>query len=159
MRKLLVFILLLIGVAGFGQIKLKAGTSIGGTTLDRGGEFDYIIYGNGNGDATTRQLLFDLQYDKDNFEIVSVGHTGTGGNGGILPQSSTINISHYNYPGYSWAAITSGNSANNTTNGTTNYQYAQYAYSTSSANAILRVTLTWATTAECLIIPIVISLR
>ena len=147
MRKLLVFILLLIGVAGFGQIKFKAGTSIGGTTLDRGGEFDYVIYGNGNSDATTRQLLFDLQYDKDNFEIVSVNHTGTGGNGGILPQSSTINLAYNNYPGYSWAAVTSGNSANNTTNGTTNYQYASYAYSGTGANAILRITLTWATTA------------
>jgi len=146
MRKLLVFILLLVGVTGFGQIKFKASTSIGGATLDRGSEFDYIVYGNGNSDATTRQLLFDLQYDKDNFEIVSVNHTGTGGNGGILPQNSTINLSYYNYPGYSWAAVTSGNSANNTTNGSTNYQYAQYVYSGTSANAILRITLTWATT-------------
>ena len=147
MKYLLTFILLFVGLFGFGQIKFKAGTSIGGVTLDRGSEFDYIIYGNGNSDATTRQLLFDLQYDKDNFEIVSVGHTGTGGNGGILPQSSTINLSHNNYPGYTWTAVTTGNSANNTTNGTTNYQYAQYAYGTSSANAILRITLTWATTA------------
>ena len=93
MRKLLVFILLLVGVTGFGQIKFKAGSSIGGATLDRGGEFDYVIYGNGNSDATTRQLLFDLQYDKDNFELISVNHTGTGGNGGILPQNSTSNLS------------------------------------------------------------------
>ena len=147
MKYLLTFILLFVGLFGFGQIKFKASTSVGGASLDRGSEFDYVIYGNGNSDATTRQLLFDLQYDKDNFEIVSVGHTGTGGNGGILPQSSTINLSHNNYPGYTWTAVTTGNSANNTTNGTTNYQYAQYAYGTSSANAILRITLTWATTA------------
>lgn len=147
MRKLLVFILLLVGVTGFGQIKFKAGSSIGGATLDRGGEFDYVIYGNGNSDATTRQLLFDLQYDKDNFELISVNHTGTGGNGGILPQNSTINLSWYNYPGYGWLAVTSGNSANNTADGTTNYQRAQYGYSSTSGNTILRITLTWATTA------------
>ena len=147
MKYLLTFILLFVGLFGFGQIKFKASTSVGGASLDRGSEFDYVIYGNGNSDATTRQLLFDLQYDKDNFEIVSVGHTGTGGNGGILPQSSTINLAYNNYPGYTWSAVTTGNSANNTTNGTTNYQYANYVYNSTGANAILRITLTWATTA------------
>lgn len=147
MKYLLTFILLFVGLFGFGQIKFKASTSVGGASLDRGSEFDYVIYGNGNSDATTRQLLFDLQYDKDNFEIVSVGHTGTGGNGGILPQSSTINLAYNNYTGYTWSAVTTGNSANNTTNGTTNYQYANYVYNSTGANAILRITLTWATTA------------
>ena len=147
MKYLLTFILLFVGLFGFGQIKFKASTSVGGASLDRGSEFDYVIYGNGNSDATTRQLLFDLQYDKDNFEIVSVGHTGTGGNGGILPQSSTINLAYNNYTGYTWSTVTTGNSANNTTNGTTNYQYANYVYNSTGANAILRITLTWATTA------------
>lgn len=129
----------------YGQIKFKAATSIGGSTLNRGGTFEYIVYANGNSNATTRQVLVDMEYDKDNFELISVAHTGTGGNGGILPQGSTINITWYNYPGYSWFPVTSGSSANNTSNGTTNYQYANYSYNSTSANAILRTTLTWAT--------------
>ena len=129
----------------YGQIKFKAATSIGGSTLNRGGTFEYIVYANGNSNATTRQVLVDMEYDKDNFELISVAHTGTGGNGGILPQGSTINITWYNYPGYSWFPVTSGSSANNTSNGTTNYQYANYSYNSTSANAILRTTLTWST--------------
>jgi hypothetical protein len=147
MKKLLLIIALLISATAFSQIKFRALSSVGGATLDRGGTFEYIVQANGNGNTTTRQVLVDMQYDKDNFELVSVNHTGTGGNGGILPGGSTISLSYYNYPGYTFTTVSSGNSANNTTNGTTNYQYAQYAFSNTSANAILRTTLTWSTTA------------
>lgn len=147
MKKLFTLILLFVGLTGFGQIKFRALSSVGGATLDRGGTFEYIVQANGNSNATTRQVLVDMQYDKDNFELVSVAHTGTGGNGGILPGGSTISLSYYNYPGYTFTTVSSGNSANNTTNGTTNYQYAQYGFSNTSANAILRTTLTWSTTA------------
>jgi len=149
MKKFLVLLLTLVSVASYSQnpIKFKASTAVGGATLDRGGTFEYIVYANGNGNTTTRQVLVDMQYDKDNFELVSVAHTGTGGNGGILPGGSTINLSYYNYPGYTFTTVSSGNNTNNTTNGTTNYQYCQYGYSATSANAILRTTLTWSTTA------------
>ena len=146
MKHLLTLVLLFVGLTSFGQIKFKASTSVGGTSLTRGGTFEYVVYGNGNVNNTTRQILIDMQYDRNNFELVSVNHTGTGGNGGILPQGSTIAISYYDYPGYSWNAITSGTSANNTTNGTTNYSRASYNYNQASANAILRTTLSWATT-------------
>jgi hypothetical protein len=129
----------------YGQQKFKAATFVGGSSLNRGDVFDYIIYGNGMNNNTTRQLLFDVQYDRDNFEIVSVDHTGTGGNGGILPQQSTISLSWYNYPGYNFIPVTSGSSSNTTTNGTTNYQYAQYNYAANNPYAILRTTLSWAT--------------
>jgi len=147
MKKLLVLLLTLVSMTAYSQnpIKFRALSSVGGATLDRGGTFEYIVQANGNGNTTTRQVLVDMQYDKDNFELISVAHTGTGGNGGILPGGSTIGLSYYYYPGYSFTTISSGNSANNTTNGTTNYQYAQYAYNATGANAILRTTLTWST--------------
>jgi hypothetical protein len=147
MKKLLLIVTILTAFVTFsyGQQKFRASTSIGGASLNRGDTFDYIIYGNGMNNATTRQLLFDVQYDRDNFEIVSVNHTGTGGNGGILPQNSTINLSWYNYPGYNFIPVTTGNASNTTTNGTTNYQWAQYNYSESNPYAILRTTLSWAT--------------
>lgn len=144
---LLVTILLLSGLVSFSQIKFRALSSVGGATLNRGGTFEYIVQANGNGNNTTRQILVDMQYDQTNFELVSVNHTGTGGNGGVLPPGSTISLSYTNYPDYSWVPVTSGASANNTTNGTTNYQYAGYNYNgVGGPNAILRTTLTWSTT-------------
>lgn len=149
MKKLLLFvtILALCVTSSYGQQKFKAGTSVGGSSLNRGDTFDYIIYGNGMNNNTTRQLLFDIMYDQVNFELVSVNHTGTGGNGGILPQNSTIQLSYNNYPNYTWNSVTSGTAANNTSNGTTNYQYSSYTFNgTGGPNAILRTTLTWSTT-------------
>jgi len=125
------------------QIKFRALSSVGGTYLNRGTEFEYIIQANGNSNSTTKQLLFDVMYDQKNFEIVSINHTGTGGNGGILPQGSTIQLSWTNYPNYTW----NSNAQNSTSNGTTNYQNQNYTYNgTNGDNAIIRATLTWATT-------------
>lgn len=147
MKKFLLSTILLLAVlSGFSQIKFRALSAVGGSTLERGGTFEYVVQANGNGNNTTRQVLVDMQYDQNNFELVSVNHTGTGGNGGVLPQGSTINLSFTNYPNYTWISQTSGASANNTTNGTNNYQYANYTFANGSANAILRTTLTWSTT-------------
>ena len=133
-------------LTAFSQIKFKFPdtrvlTDISGGVIDRGDQFDVMVHANGNGDATTRQLLFDFQYDQTNFELISINHTGTGGNGGILPQGSNIQLSWQNYPGYGYA----GNTTN--TNGTTRYTTGLgYTYNPSSSNAIIRATLTWATT-------------
>ena len=145
MRKFLTITLLLLSLTSFSQIRFKFPdtrvlTDINGGVIDRGDQFDVMVHANGNGDVATRQLLFDFQYDQTNFEIVSVNHTGTGGNGGVLPTGSNIQLSWQNYPGYSWA----GNTTN--TNGTTRYTTnAGYAYNATGSNAILRTTLTWAT--------------
>jgi len=146
MKNLVLLIaLVFVSVQSFAQnikFKLRQATissNISGGQINRGDEFELWIDAAGNGNTTTRQLLFDLQFDNSNFELVSATHTGTGGNGGVLPQGSTISISHYVYPGYSYAATTQ----NTTTNGTTNYQNANYTYVQGGPNAILRVTLTW----------------
>jgi len=146
MKKILTLGLLLVSLTSFSQIKFKFPntrvlTDIGGGVIDRGDQFDVMVHANGNGDASTRQLLFDLQYDQTNFEVISINHTGTGGNGGILPQGSNIQLSWQNYPNYSYA----GNST--FTNGTQRYiSNATYTYNPTGSNAILRATLTWATT-------------
>jgi hypothetical protein len=49
------------------QFKLKYGTTntnINGMPINRGDEFDIIVDANGNGNTTTRQLMFDFQYDQ-----------------------------------------------------------------------------------------------
>jgi hypothetical protein len=125
------------------QIKFRALSSVGGASLNRGGEFDYVIQANGNGNSNTRQLLFDVMYDQKNFEIISINHTGTGGNGGVLPQGSNIQLSWTNYPNYTW----NSNTQNSTSNGTTNYQNQNYTFNGANGdNAIIRATLTWAGT-------------
>ena len=137
--------LLLLSLTSFGQIKFKFPdtrvlTDINGGVIDRGDQFDVIVQANGNSDAVTRQLMFDFQYDQINFEIVSVNHTGTGGNGGILPAGSNIQLAWQNYPGYTYA----GNST--FTNGTQRYvSNATYTYNANGSNAILRATITWST--------------
>ena len=146
MKNLLLISFFLISFTSFGQIKFKFPdtrvlTDISGGVIDRGDQFDVMVHANGNGDAVTRQLMFDFQYDQANFEIVSVNHTGTGGNGGVLPVGSNIQLSWQNYPGYTYAG-------NNTfTNGTQRYvSNATYTYNANGSNAILRATMTWATT-------------
>ena len=145
MKKILTLGFLLMSLTLFSQIKFKFPdtrvlTDIGGGVIDRGDQFDVMVHANGNGDAATRQLLFDFQYDQTNFEVISVTQTGTGGNGGVLPSGSNIQLSWQNYPGYSYA----GNSA--FTNGTQRYtSNATYVYNSTGSNAILRATLTWAT--------------
>ena len=144
MKKILTLGLLLMSLTSFSQIKFKFPdtrvlTDINGGVIDRGDQFDVMVHANGNSDATTRQLMFDLQYDQTNFEVISVNHTGTGGNGGVFPQGSNIQLSWQNYPGYSYA----GNST--FTDGTQRYlSNATYAYNATGSNAILRSTLTWA---------------
>ena len=145
MKKILTIGFLLLSLTSFGQIKFKFPdtrvlTDINGGVIDRGDLFDVIVQANGNSDATTRQLMFDFQYDQTNFELVSVNHTGTAGSGGILPSGSNVQISYQNYPNYTYA----GNST--FTNGTQRYvSNATYTYNANGSNAILRATITWST--------------
>jgi hypothetical protein len=147
MKKLFILLFTLIGFTSFAlPIKFKfasdrVATAIDGTTIGRGDFFDVIVQANGNGNTSTRQTLIDMQYDLTNFELVSINHTGTGGNGGILPGGSTISLSYWDYQGYSFIS----NTNNTTTNGTTNYQRANYQYNQNMANSILRTTVTWST--------------
>lgn len=118
----------------------KISTANDGTTIGRGDEFDVIVQANGNGNTTTRQLLFDLEYDRNNFSIVSINHTGTGGNGGVLPYGSTVQLSWQEYPGFKYAGT------NTSTNGSLLYQTANYVGGgqATQAMSIIRATLTWA---------------
>jgi hypothetical protein len=146
MKKILFLGFLLMSLTSFGQIRFKFPdtrvlTDINGGVIDRGDQFDVMVTANGNSDISTRQLLFDLQYDITNFDLVSINHTGTANNNGVLPQNSNPQLSWQNYPGYGYA----GNTTN--TNGTTRYQSGLgYTYNLSSSNSIIRATLTWAST-------------
>ena len=148
MKKLLLVGFLLLSLTSFGQSNIRFRfpdtrvlTDLSGGVIDRGDQFDVFVQANGNNDAQTRQLLFDLQYDITNFDLMSVNHTGTVNNGGVLPQNSNPQLSWQNYPGFGY----NGNTTN--TNGTTRYQTnLNYTFNASSSNSIIRATLTWAST-------------
>lgn len=148
MKNLLVFIFCLFSyVANSQTIKLyfqndSTNTNINGQVINKGDTFDVIVYGDGNGNTSARSLYFDFEYDNSAFEFISINHTGTGGNGGIIPYGSQISDSYYLYPGYSFYKT----SQNSTDNGNTNYNFAQYSYSQGGNKTILRYYLNWSVT-------------
>ena len=132
--------------SSFGQMRFNLANSriindVNNGVVDRGDEFNVVVQANGNGDTQTRQLLFDVQFDISNFDIVSINHTGTSANGGILPLNSNPQLSFQNYPGYGYAGNTTS------TNGTTRYQSGLgYTFTSGGPNSIIRILLTWAST-------------
>jgi hypothetical protein len=150
MRKLPIILLALVcmSASSFAQtLKFKltnaeTKTNVNGGPINKGDEFEISVWVNPNGNTTARSLYFDFEYQNTAFELVSVNHTGTNGNGGALPTGSQISMNYYNYPGYSWLST----QQNNSTNGNTKYQYANYNYTSGGPKSILRVYLNWATT-------------
>lgn len=147
MRKILLALLLfLTGFAGFAQepkLKLRSDSTkvnVNGTVIMKGDEFYVDVMLNGNGNTTSRALYFDFEYQNTAFELISINHTGTGGNGGVLPTGATITLDWYQYPGYSWIP----NQNNTTSNGNTNYNNQSYAYTQGGPKTIIRSYLSWA---------------
>ena len=114
-------------------------TNVNGAVINKGDEFLVTVMADGNGNTSTRALYFDFEYQNTAFQLISVNHTGTGGNGGIIPYGSQISMDYQNYPGYSY-----NKTAQNTTdNGNTNYNNSQYNYTQGGSKSILRVYLNW----------------
>jgi hypothetical protein len=145
MIRLILALLLLSQIAKAQTIKLyfdndTTNTNVNGQVINKGDTFIVPVYADGNGNTTARSLYFDFEFQNDAFEFVSINHTGTGGNGGIIPYGSQISDSYYLYPGYSFNKT----SLNNTPNGNTNYNYANYNYTQGGNKTILRYYLNWA---------------
>lgn len=117
-------------------------TNVDGNVINKGDDFFVTVMADGNNNTSTRALYFDFEYQNTAFQLVSVNHTGTMGNGGIIPAGSQVTISHYTYPGYSYNKT----SQNSTDNGNINYNNAQYNYTQGGSKTILRVYLNWAVT-------------
>ena len=146
MKNLIAFVFCLFSyIANSQTVKISfqndtTNTNVSGQVINKGDTFDVIIFGDGNGNTTTRSLYFDFEYQNDAFDFISINHTGTGGNGGIIPYGSQISDSYYLYPGYSFNKT----EFNNTSNGNTNYNFAQYNYTQGGPKTILRYYLNWA---------------
>jgi hypothetical protein len=146
LKNLLAFVLVLISyIANSQTIKLyfqndSTNVNIDGNVINKGDLFDVVIFADGNANTSSRSLYFDFEFQNTAFDFVSINHTGTMGNGGIIPQGSQISDSYYLYPGYSFNKTAS----NNTINGNTNYNFAQYNYTQGGPKTILRYYLNWA---------------
>lgn len=142
---LLAFVLL--GTSSFAQtLKFKitnaeTRTNVNGGPINKGDEFEISVWVNPNGNTTTRSLYFDFEYQNTAFQLMSVNHTGTNGNGGALPTGSSISMTYQDYPGYSWLST----QQNNSTDGNVKYNNAFYNYTQGGPKSILRVYLNWAT--------------
>jgi hypothetical protein len=157
MKKLLLLVTIFQIIVTFSyaqNIKLKLSTAVNasgdtvklndrGTTLKKGDTLVVYVAANGNGNTTARQLYFDFEYQNTALTLLSIANTGTAGNGGVLPAGSQISESYYLYPGYRFKQ----NSQNTTTNGSANYQFANYGFTSGGNHTIIRHSLNWATTA------------
>jgi len=147
MKKLLFLLLSLVSLTAFAQepkIRLASDSTkvdINGGVIDKGDEFIVNVQLNGNGNTTSRSLYFDFEFQNTAFDFIAPSHTGTGGNGGVLPAGSNITMSHFTYPGYSYA----GNANNTSANGNQNYNAASYNFTSGGPKTIIRVYLNWAT--------------
>ena len=148
MKKLLLivqFICLLTGHLYGQTVKLyfpndTTNVNTAGQVINKGDNFDVVIYADGNSNTSVRSLYFDFEYTNTAFQLLGVDHTGTMGNGGIIPAGSQISMDYQNYPGYSWLST----QFNNVADGNIKYQYANYNYTQGGSKSILRVYLNWA---------------
>ncbi len=148
MKNLLAFAFCLISLSANSQtIKLyfqndSTNLNVNGNVINKGDLFDVVVFADGNGNTSSRSLYFDFEFQNTAFDFVSINHTGTMGNGGIIPAGSQVSQSHFLYPGYSFNKTTS----NSTINGNTNYNFAQYTFTQGGPKTILRYYLNWAVT-------------
>ena len=149
MRKLYILLaFVLLGMSSFAQtLKFKitnaeTRTNLNGGPINKGDEFEISVWVNPNGNTTARSLYFDFEYQNTAFQLMSVAHTGTNGNGGALPTGSNISMTYQDYPGYSWLST----QQNSSTDGNVKYNNANYTYTGGGPKSILRVYLNWATT-------------
>lgn len=114
-------------------------TNLSGNVINKGDSFDVLVSADGNNNTTVRALYFDFEYTNTAFQFLGVDHTGTGGNGGIIPYGSQISMSYQDYPGFNYVTT----QQNNVADGNVKYTYSQYNYTQGGSKSILRVYLNW----------------
>lgn len=83
--------------------------------------------------SSTRTLYFDFQYNYRTFTIIDV--TNFSGDSSALPTGATMSIQNNFHPGFTYFRT----AQNTTQNGSQNYNYANYTFSSTSNNAIQRI--------------------
>ena len=103
-------------------------------TANRGDTIE--IWANFNNNNTqTRTIYFDFSYQRTAFSLIDVSFATAGADSSAIPTGTTTSLTNLNFPGYNWVQTT----ANTTTNGLTNYQNMQYAYTSGGPYTIRRL--------------------
>lgn len=146
MKHLLSLLLLVIGFTAKAQIaELKITPNVI-TTNKNGGVImkgDTIVLNLmfKNNQSRLRQFYLDFQHQISAINLISVGFPQAGSQGAALPAGATTSVANNYYPGYNWV----DNANNNTEDGLTNAQYANYNYIQDQSKAINRIMITVAT--------------
>ena len=103
-------------------------------TANRGDTIE--IWANFNNNSTqTRTIYFDFSYQRTAFSLIDVSFATAGADTSAIPTGATTSLTNLNFVGYNWVQTT----ANTTTNGLTNYQNMQYAYTSGGPYTIRRL--------------------
>lgn len=94
-----------------------------------------------NNSSNSRSFYLDFEHQYNAISLIDIVFPTAGAQGSALPQGATATFQNQYYPGYTFIK----NTNNTTTNGLTNFNYAQYSYSQSSNKAINRI---WVNTAS-----------
>jgi hypothetical protein len=102
------------------------------TSILKGDTVDMVIMYK-EGASSTRTLYFDFQYNYKTYTILGV--TNFSDDSSAMPSGATMSIQNSYHPGFTYQR----NIQNTTQNGSQNYNYANYVYSSASNNAIQRI--------------------
>lgn len=94
-----------------------------------------------NNSSSSRSFYLDFQHQITAINFIDITFPAAGAQGSALPTGATATFSNNYYPGYTFVR----NANNTTTDGITNFNYAQYSYSQGGNKAINRI---WINTAS-----------
>jgi len=134
MKKLFLLLSLLLPTQVSAQTPPEVYLETNAITATRGDTIE--IWANFNNNSTqTRTIYFDFQYQRTAFSLIDVSFATAGADSSAIPTGTTTSLTNFNFPGYKWVQTT----ANTTTNGLTNYQNMQYAYTSGGPYTIRRL--------------------
>jgi hypothetical protein len=102
------------------------------TSILKGDTVDMVIMYK-DGQSSSRTLYFDFQYNYRTFTILDI--TSFSGDSSAMPSGAVMSIQNNFHPGFTYQRT----AQNTTTNGSQNYNYCNYVYSSGSNNAIQRI--------------------
>lgn len=151
MNKLLFFVTIfqIIVTFSYGQITelrltpTEQNVDIRGGVIAKGDTVQLALAYKNNG-SSARSFYLDFEHQYTAISFIDIVFPKAGNQGSALPQGATATFQNQYYPGYTFVK----NPNNTTTNGLTNFNYAQYNYNQSSNKAINRIWINTASTAN-----------
>ena len=149
MKKLLLLVTMFIVAFSYAQtpglklVPTEQSFNIRGGKITKGDTVQLALaYRNNNSVARSFYLDFEHQITAINF--IDIVFPTAGAQGSALPQGASATFQNQYYPGYTFVK----NANNTTTDGNTNFNYAQYNYSQGGIKAINRIWINTASTSD-----------